>query len=781
MQVARGRRPLTVLTVAAFYLLAARLSHGVEIFHGGGVTLWPPAGLGLASVVLLGAWAAPGITIAEFTSVLLEAHGHRPLLALAYAAAETACALLGAAILRRGHFNPQLRRIRDVLLLLLPAALAPALASATIATLAHLADGGHGAAAALFWRRWWLGDATGVVVAAPLVLTATAWLADERPRLPHGLRLLEGTSFLAGIGVLLTLTYLSPDWLAVALPTMLIWSALRFGPPGAALITAVCAGVGAMIAPRLSGSLEVLAPDERLLITQELFSLAALATLVLAAALAERERLLDTQDALGRFATAVANELPPDQLAAQIATGGHELLGTEVRVTHGGEPPDDPVRAPIDVHGERWGWITLPGLSERDRRTRFLNLDSMLPRFATLLGVGVSNTRARESLVRLAQTDPLTGLANGRVFHERLEEEMSRSRRYGRPVAVAMIDIDNFKAINDSVGHVGGDKVLAAVAERIAAAMRTDALVARLGGDEIAVILPESSAHGATIALQRARLSVSSTPVRPAGRVTISAGICDSTFADTPEGILELADDALYWSKLHGRDMAITYSPDVVRQMTEDERMHRLTRTRALVGLKALARVVDGRVPELAEHSERVATLAGKLAAAAGWQAELAEKLREAASVHDIGKLTLSADLIEGDSSLRDPEAEIWRRHPELGALMTADVLDHDQTGWIRWHHERADGGGYPDQLDAETLPEGAALIALADAWDHLRHPAPGEPPCEPQRALERCRAEQGRRFTVEAVSALERVLWEEAESSPEAIADRRSPGSSGT
>ncbi len=397
----------------------------------------------------------------------------------------------------------------------------------------------------------------------------------------------------------------------------------------------------------------------------------------------------------------------------------------------------------------------------------------MLPRFAALLGVGIANTRAREALIKMARTDPLTGLANVREFHERLADEMSRSRRYGRPIAVAMIDIDNFKVINDSVGHVGGDKVLSTVAERVAGVMRHDALVARLGGDEIAVILPESSAHGAAIALQRARLSVSGTPVRPAGTVTLSAGICDSSFADTSEKMLELADDALYWSKLHGRDMAVVYSPEIVKSMSEDERKHRLTRTRALVGLRALSVMIDGRIGESEGHSERVSLMVGKLAKAAGWPPDLVERLREAAALHDVGKLTLDERLIGKAGARTRVEEDLWRRHPELSVQMTADVLDEEQSRWVRSHHERPDGQGYPDRLTVDELPEGAALLALADTWDRLLHGTPGQPSIAAEEALHLVESEEGSRFTPESVSALHAVLDDEADADAAAAAER--------
>ena len=119
-------------------------------------------------------------------------------------------------------------------------------------------------------------------------------------------------------------------------------------------------------------------------------------------------------------------------------------------------------------------------------------------------------------------------------------------------------------------------------------------------------------------------------------------------------------------------------------------------------------------------------------------------------------------------------EEQLWRQHPALGAQMTADVFDPDRANWIRWHHERADGRGYPDRLNAESLPEGAALLALADGWDRLIHGAPGQPTHSLQEALEICESEAGARFTHEAVAALRVALAADAAEAAELEAQAR-------
>ena len=752
----RGRWLLQVGALAALYFVVARISYGIAVLHGGASTLWAPAGVGVAGLVLFGPAAWPGIAFSEMLASVVELHGHTPLVSLAYGCGQTLEALAAAAILRRVSFNPRLHRIRDVTWLLLPVAFVPTLIGATISTLAIVI--GTPAPWSEFgsiWHVWWLGDAAGIMLVAPLLLT----LASYRPRLPMGERGAETVAFLTLIVATIALARFLPNGAAIALPPLLIWGAMRFGPRGAALATAVMGGIGTVVANHLSHQWHWLSTTDRLLATQDAFAVGALATLILAAALSERSRLLETHIRLGEFATAVAEETDPDELFELVREGGLELIGLPVEVIEGRLEPPDEIVAPIEVGGERWGWMTIPGLTVAASKRRFSYLNATFPRFAALTGLGIANAQARAQLLDQATTDALTGLANHRFFHERLADEMERTRRYSRPVAVAMIDIDNFKAINDSIGHVGGDKVLAEVARRIKGVMRADSLVARLGGDEIAVILPESGAHGATIAVQRARLAVSSAPVAPAGTITLSGGICDSTYADTAEKIMELADDSLYWSKLHGRDTVVAYSPDLVQTLSEDERAHRLTRTRAVVGLKALATMIDNRIPGHSEHSERVAEFVSRLAKAADWPPDRIVALREAAALHDVGKVTLDERLLAKSGQFTRLEEEQWRQHTELGQQISSEVLDDEQANWVRWHHERPDGHGFPDGLRGDQLPEGAALLAIANEWDILLHGRPGHDTHTEEQALAICRAGAGTRFTNDAVAALESTL----------------------
>jgi len=150
---------------------------------------------------------------------------------------------------------------------------------------------------------------------------------------------------------------------------------------------------------------------------------------------------------------------------------------------------------------------------------------------------------------RLSELDSLTGLANRRVFHELLAREVARSRRYGRRLALIVLDLDDFKRINDRVGHLAGDDVLAEVAARLRGCIRSTDIGCRVGGDEFAVILPESTRGDADHLGARIERAVSAEPIARAGTLQVSVGVAELSPDDTASDLFERADADLYRAK----------------------------------------------------------------------------------------------------------------------------------------------------------------------------------------------------------------------------------------
>jgi diguanylate cyclase (GGDEF)-like protein len=154
---------------------------------------------------------------------------------------------------------------------------------------------------------------------------------------------------------------------------------------------------------------------------------------------------------------------------------------------------------------------------------------------------------------QLADVDGLTSLHNRRYFHETLARETARAQRYERRLALVILDIDDFKETNDRLGHLGGDAVLAAVAERLLSAVRRADIACRVGGDEFAVILPEAGARDAEQLYQRIQFAVGSGAAGPAENVRISAGIAELRPEDDAVSLFERADEALFRAKEGGK------------------------------------------------------------------------------------------------------------------------------------------------------------------------------------------------------------------------------------
>ena len=178
-------------------------------------------------------------------------------------------------------------------------------------------------------------------------------------------------------------------------------------------------------------------------------------------------------------------------------------------------------------------------------------------RFGTFVVVVVVLARLRSALdneKKLASTDPLTGAANPRWFSEVTEGEMFRSRRYGRPLSLAYVDLDNFKAVNDRFGHSTGDRLLRLVAEIIAENVRPSDLVARLGGDEFVVLLPETDSDSAAVAFHRIRETLLEALRGQGWQVTVSIGITESDGSKTVDDLISAADALMYEAKRTGKD-----------------------------------------------------------------------------------------------------------------------------------------------------------------------------------------------------------------------------------
>jgi diguanylate cyclase (GGDEF)-like protein len=372
--------------------------------------------------------------------------------------------------------------------------------------------------------------------------------------------------------------------------------------------------------------------------------------------------------------------------------------------------------------------------------------------------------------VRLALTDPLTGLGNHRHFHERLARELEHALRYGRPLALCLVDVDDFKRINDRFGHPTGDRVLSQVATRL----RQSGEAFRLGGDEFAVLLPGYEESEALTAAESIVDRIATLDFGQMGAITVSAGIaCAPHHSSERDELVQLVDSALYWAKEYGKNRVRIYRPDVI-ELAELKRLATAgDRAARLHAAASLARAVDARDVYTGSHSQRVAQLAVRIAARIGLPRDELEFTRLAASLHDLGKLALPEDLLRKPAPLTEPERLVLQRHAEIGFRMLESLGIGPVAESVLHHHERWDGTGYPDRLAGTDIPLGARIIFVADAFDAMtsdrlyrRRRTRGEALAE----IVRC---AGTQFDPSVVRALEAELAPEEPFEPAEVLER--------
>jgi len=351
---------------------------------------------------------------------------------------------------------------------------------------------------------------------------------------------------------------------------------------------------------------------------------------------------------------------------------------------------------------------------------------------------------AFEKLAHISKTDQLTGLANRRHFEEVLSCFYHQARRYNRPMSLMVMDVDYFKAVNDSGGHQAGDNVLQQVATAIEEACRKADLPARFGGDEFSVLLPETAASDAEAVAERVRQAVDARIIRTGNsefHVTMSIGVADLNAGemDSPNAMLCLADKALYVAKQNGRNRVVQAhnvheEPTDTRQPSEDSKINLLSKKLAgldsqfkdlfLLAFDQVMTILEQRDPHMADHTRKVQHYAALIAREMELPDRVIKRIEVAAMMHDLGMVALPDSILLCPGALSDEQRKIMRRHPLLSVrIMERMEFLEQEIPAVRYHHERFDGKGYPEGISGATIPLTARILAVADAFDAMTSP----------------------------------------------------------
>ncbi len=333
----------------------------------------------------------------------------------------------------------------------------------------------------------------------------------------------------------------------------------------------------------------------------------------------------------------------------------------------------------------------------------------------------------------LATTDVLTGLRTRRFFGSQLPHELAKARRAGSSLAVLIVDVDHFKAINDRYGHPAGDRVLVEVAHRLRDSVRHADFIARYGGEEFAVVVPQIGPQELANIGERLRTRVAASPIQVSPDVWIDVRVSVGTagyprHGNSPAELITTADRALYAAKSQGRDRVVVGETAAIQPPATE------LPDELLAYLQRSADEVDSWLSGT-EHGRAVGRWAGLVASLLGEDQAVVRRAELAGRLHDVGKILIPQAIWRKPSGLSRNERQLVQQHSDYGYQLISvlpGLLDVAEI--VRQHHERIDGRGYPLGLTGPDIRLEAKIVAVCDCWAAMIADRPyhvGLPPAE--------------------------------------------------
>src|ERR1700680_1816268 len=400
---------------------------------------------------------------------------------------------------------------------------------------------------------------------------------------------------------------------------------------------------------------------------------------------------------------------------------------------------------------------------------------------ADLLVSVLHNSFVFQKLQQQSITDGLTGIKTRRFFWEALSSEWKRASRSGRPFSVVLIDLDKFKEVNDSLGHLEGDLVLARVGRLLEQKCRQSNVVARYGGDEFVILMPETGIEQAQVLAERLRLWLATDPMLEEHHITGSFGVASFPLHGfSMEDLIRVADAGMYVAKHAGGNQVSTSDAfgegsAVQRQLVSGyiegflqrehngpEHLEELVNTlRKLSGrednadhkamkeaIEALSRAAELREHNAAGHGEQCGHYTGIIARGLNLPAQEVEDIIFAGGVHDLGKVFIPDRILNKAGGLKEDEFAVVKTHPQVGAEVLRAIPEIERVAQaIESHHEAFDGGGYPFGLKGESIPLYGRIVAVADAYVNMTSDRSFAPPKTDEQAMVELGKLSGTRF----------------------------------
>jgi diguanylate cyclase (GGDEF)-like protein/putative nucleotidyltransferase with HDIG domain len=348
--------------------------------------------------------------------------------------------------------------------------------------------------------------------------------------------------------------------------------------------------------------------------------------------------------------------------------------------------------------------------------------------------------------------DPVTDLPVLEVLNQRLGPEIERSRRHGRALTIAVVDIDGFRAINADLGRSTGDRVLSAVGAALDRLTRASDLVVRSSADEFVAMLPETTIEDAVQAFERIQLGLEDLGVEVVGSLPVSVGLAQWERGMTGEQLIATAGARVDVARAAGGGRVAAGDPPA------DEHDRPDANDDVIV---ALAEALTERDRYTGEHSESVVDLVENVARGLALNRREVMHVKAAALLHDIGKVAIPDHILNKPGPLDDDEWVVMREHPVVGERILRAIPGMGPIARIvRHEHERFDGGGYPDGIAGDEIPIGARIILACDAYHAMTSDRPYRKAMPHSEAIRELASAAGSQFDPRVTEALIGTLY---------------------
>lgn len=403
------------------------------------------------------------------------------------------------------------------------------------------------------------------------------------------------------------------------------------------------------------------------------------------------------------------------------------------------------------------GMIGIILLSEKEKKRSYTYKDiSFLDSVNSIGSIAVKNSKLFEKVYLEARTDELTGLLNRKYFYEVLQQEYEKNKNGS--LALIILNLDDFKLYNQLYGNKEGDVALQNVAKIISASVGSNGYVARYSGKEFAIILPGYDVFSAKNLAEAIRKQIMNMNKRDSDyalkMLTVSGGISSIPYsASNVKQLIENADMAIYTVKHSGKNAIMVYTGREDKKDKKGKESKSNIRRENIYSeyastIYALTAAIDTKDHYTFNHSRNVAYYATELAYAYKMNEDLVEIVRQAALLHDIGKIGIPEQILNKPGKLTEEEYEIVKGHVEnsIGIIRHLPSLDYVIPAVIG-HHERYDGNGYPRRIAGEDIPVAARILCIADAFDAMISKRPYKEPYSVNTALKILEEQAGLQF----------------------------------